>query len=532
MIEKEYQEYIATLTTSQANNFALLAKHAKISAEEKPELTLRILKQVNVLQSKHKVELLDKLEDKEFNNSKKEADEINAEGKYEQLKATFELRQLKNYVFLARQVKQASKQDPEVALLLLEDVEYLQQLQKDAIKREAKQKLLAEQKKAELANVESPIEQIKEATVPKNHLKQVYRSLFNWLVIVPFLCFVIYQVLIAAPRYESQAQVIVQQPDSMATMDTGMALLSGMGVPTGNSDTELVKAYIYSNDMLKYLDEKLDLRSHYSQTSIDYFSRIHADNTREELLEYYYQRVKVDIYEKSGVITIYAQGFDSVYTQKLAKTIVKRAEWYINSIGHQLANAQLGFIQNEHANIEARFSQAQTNLLNFQQQYKLLDPMAEGAAMQQITYTLEGQIAVKQTELKTIQAIMSAKAPQVRALKNELDALKAQLKSERSKLAQSGKEDLAVSELLAKFTDYKVKMELALQAYTSSQISLEKSRIEAYRQIKYLVIVENATLSESNKYPQILYNLALFFVVNVSIFAIGRIIFSVIKELK
>jgi len=89
-----------------------------------------------------------------------------------------------------------------------------------------------------------------------------------------------------------------------------------------------------------------------------------------------------------------------------------------------------------------------------------------------------------------------------------------------------------VSELLAKFTDYKVKMELALQAYTSSQISLEKSRIEAYRQIKYLVIVENATLSESNKYPQILYNLALFFVVNVSIFAIGRIIFSVIKELK
>ena len=51
MIEKEYQEYIATLTTSQANNFALLAKHAKISAEEKPELTLRILKQVNVLQS-------------------------------------------------------------------------------------------------------------------------------------------------------------------------------------------------------------------------------------------------------------------------------------------------------------------------------------------------------------------------------------------------------------------------------------------------------------------------------------------------
>lgn len=357
-------------------------------------------------------------------------------------------------------------------------------------------------------------------------------SSLMWFVILPSLLFALYQVFIATERFESQAQVIVQQPDAMATMDASMALLSGMGVPIGSSDTELVKAYIYSTDMVQYLNQELDLRGHYSQNFIDYFSAIHEDDTRDELLAYYQERVKVIINEKSGVISIYSQGFDSEYAQRLTNKIVKRAEWFINSIGHQLANAQLSFVQGEHATIEKKLAQAQTNLLNFQQKYNLLDPTAEGVAMQQITYTLEGQIAVKQTELKTIQTIMSAKAPQVLALQNELNALKEQLKSERNKLAQTGKGEISVSEVLAQFTDYKVKMELAIQAYTSSQISLEKSRIEAYRQIKYLIVVEKATLSEESKYPDVFYNISLFVLLFSLVFGIGKIVISTIQELK
>jgi len=363
-------------------------------------------------------------------------------------------------------------------------------------------------------------------------IKKLKHSSFMWLVVLPSLLFSIYQVFIATERFESQAQIIVQQPDSMATMDASMALLSGMGMPTGGSDTELVKAYIYSNDMVKYLNEELDLRGHYSQGFIDYFSAIHEDDTREELLAYYQDTIKVIINEKSGVISIYSQGFDSEYAQRLTNEIVKRSEWFINSIGHQLANAQLSFVQGEHETIKKQLAQAQSKLLNFQKKYNLLDPTAEGIAMQQITYTLEGQIAVKQTELKTSLAIMSTKAPQVLALQNELNALKAQLKSERNKLAQTGKDEMPVSELLAKFTDYKVKMELAIQAYTSSQISLEKSRIEAYRQIKYLIVVEKATLDQDSKYPDVFYNISLFVLLFSLVFGIGKIVLSTIQELK
>jgi capsular polysaccharide transport system permease protein len=197
-----------------------------------------------------------------------------------------------------------------------------------------------------------------------------------------------------------------------------------------------------------------------------------------------------------------------------------------------LAEAQLVFINGEHQLVENKLSEAQTNLLLFQQQYNLLDPTAEGMAMQQITYGLEGQIAAKEAELKTLSSIMSKASPQVLRANTELQALKEQLLVERSKLATDGTESVGVGEIMAQFTDLKIKMELALQAYTASQVSLDKSRIEAYKQMKFLIVVESATLPEDNRYPDTIYNITLFFILVSMVYAIGRIIILTIKELK
>lgn len=453
------------------------------------------------------------------------------EQRFLQLRDTLKPEEFNSIEFLKQKAEELKESDPKLSQRILVRVRNLEKQKKNKQVAVSAQPAAIEKKPVNVgASLESKTETA--AKVENQKWLTLFKSPFIVFVVIPSLLFSFYQLFIATERFESQAQIIVQQPDSMATMDAGMALLSGMGVPTGGSDTELVKAYIFSNDMVEYLNQELNLRSHYSQDFIDYFSRIHVDDTREELLKYYQERVKVIINEKSGVISVYSQGFDSEYAQQLTNKIVERAEWFINSIGHQLANAQLDFVQGEHENIENRLAQAQTDLLNFQQKYNLLDPTAEGAAMQQITYTIEGQIAVKQTELKTAKAVMSSKSPQVLAILNELNALKAQLKTERSKLAESGKEEMAVSELLAKFTDYKVKMELAIQAYTSSQISLEKSRIEAYRQIKYLIVVEQATMSEESKYPDVFYNISLFILLLSLVFGIGKIVISTIQELK
>lgn len=359
------------------------------------------------------------------------------------------------------------------------------------------------------------------------------------LLVVPFILFAFYQLVWAAPRFESRAQLIIQQPDGMATMDPSMALLSGLGVG-GNStaDTEIAKAYIHSQDMLNYLQQHNNLKEHY-QNGGDVFSRLSSNASIEDLLKYYIDHTTVEIDEDSGVLKILAQGFTPEFANTLTQTIVNRAEWYINSIGHQLADAQLKFIRLEHAKVEQRLRDAQKNTLAFQQKNNLLDPEAEGMALQQITYGLEGQIATKSAELKGLRSTMTEKAPQVVMLASELSALKTQLELERDRLStQQGTNSniknngTSVSEVLAQFSDLKIELELALKGYTSSEVSLDKARIEAYRQLKYLVVVESATLPQNNKYPATLYNILLFAVLQLMLFGIGKIVLATVKELR
>ncbi|XQF90906.1 hypothetical protein ACOBV8_06040 [Pseudoalteromonas espejiana] len=76
--------------------------------------------------------------------------------------------------------------------------------------------------------------------------------------------FAFYQLIWAAPRYESRAQLIIQQPDGMTTMDPSMAILSGLGVSfSSTADTEIAKAYIHSEDMLNYLQAHSNIQQHY-----------------------------------------------------------------------------------------------------------------------------------------------------------------------------------------------------------------------------------------------------------------------------
>ena len=382
---------------------------------------------------------------------------------------------------------------------------------------------------------------LKQVLNKQKYANAVKQRPFVLFVMVPLLLFTIYQVFLASPRYQSQSRLIVKEPDSMATMDASFALLSGFGMTNGNVDTELVKAFIQSNDMLTYLEDKLSVRVHFEGSHIDFFSRLGKDASQEDFLAFYNKHIKVEIDEKSQVITVYVQAFDQHFSYQMNREIVSRAEKYINEIGHYLAKEQLNFIQKEHAVIDNKLREAKSNLLSFQRQYNLLDPEAEGLALQQITYRLEAEVASKKAELSALRTSMSEDAPLVIQKTNQLRSLEIQLDNERGRLTQQKSlrekplddgRNLSVSEILSKFSEHKIDMELALNAYTSSQISLEKSRMEAYRQLKFLVTVETPTLPEEAKYPKVFYNISLFFVLNIMLFGMSRIIVATVIELR
>lgn len=365
-----------------------------------------------------------------------------------------------------------------------------------------------------------------------NKIKKIFfKSLFIY-VFFPWVVFSIYQVFISAPRYESQSKVIVKQPDGMSTMEPSMALLSGLGVNTTSSDIQLVKLFIESVDMVEYLDEKLQLSEHFDSEDLSYLSKLHSIKNIDDLYKVYSQFIKVEVDEASKALLIKSQAYDSDYSKQLNTAIVKHSEEFINSIGHQLAKSQLIFINKEHQLTEAKLQKAKSDLLRFQQKYDLLDPEAEGVAIQGIAYGLETRLTKSTIELKTLESIMSDTSPLVVSKKTELQALKEQINIERKRLSQSQtNKGHMLSGILSEYSNLKINLELSLKAYISSQISLEKSRVEAYRQLKHLVIIETPTQPVNNKYPETSYNILLALIILMMIFAITRIIISTIKEL-
>jgi capsular polysaccharide transport system permease protein len=475
------------------------------------------------------------------------------ENKIRELRATVTFEQWNDADYLLTRVEELKKTDLALAFRVIQRVRNL-------APTEANNKLLKKltaQALAKYPELATSVSKISSAQYPmiiriKRFVKMTlglsgqsklkkFRHPFVYFVVLPFLLVAFYQILLASPRYESQAQLIVKEPNGIATLDPAMAVMSGFGISNGNSDTELVKSYIHSNDMLTYLESELNIEQHFSNKRYDFISRLSANASREDQLAFFLDKVAIQIDDKSQIITIKAQAFESKVAELLNQAIFDRAEWYINEVGRNLAKEQLYFVQQEHALVQEKLRAAKSVLLDFQSRYNLLDPEAEGMALQQISYEIEGLIAAKKTELRALKTSMSDTAPLVMQARTQLDSLTQQLYKERNRLTdQSGMEgvassqenELGVGQILAKYSDYKIDLELALQSYTSSLISLEKSRIEAYRQLKYLVVVETPTVPEDATYPNITYNLTLMLVLQLMLFGVGKIILATVKEMR
>src|SRR6185503_4658605 len=126
----------------------------------------------------------------------------------------------------------------------------------------------------------------------------------------------LYWGLFAANRYVSEAHVVVENVQSPGGMSIELPSVLG-GSSAASKDLLLLRDYLLSADMLRVLDAKLDLRTHYS-SSYDFFSRMLAkDVSAEWFLRHHLRRVEVEYDDYAGLLIIRAQA----YTPKMAHAI-------------------------------------------------------------------------------------------------------------------------------------------------------------------------------------------------------------------
>lgn len=351
---------------------------------------------------------------------------------------------------------------------------------------------------------------------------------FFWVVAAWFVC-LLYYTLIASDRYAPEVQVYVKSV-KMQTPTELSALSALTGTVGTTPDIALLQSYLHSHDLLRVLDEKIGLKAHYQSDEADFLSRLSSRATEEDFLEYYRDHVQMELDEQSGILSVRAQAFSPEYALSLTQQLLMEGEAFINRVGQEIAVKEIRFIEGELERAREELQARQRDLLRFQSKYQMLSPQAEGEAFQQVMSGMRADLVRLKAEEKVLTSYLNEKAPEVVSVRARISAIEEQLEAEQSKLNLNGSGAKTLGEVNLDYKELELRLEFATQVYTSAFATLEQTRVDAYRKLKHLVVVQAATLPDEAAYPRRVYMLVTIFVFLTLAYAITALIVATVRE--
>jgi capsular polysaccharide transport system permease protein len=131
------------------------------------------------------------------------------------------------------------------------------------------------------------------------------------VVALPTLLAAIYYLLIASPRYVSEAQFIVRNAGQSTPSTLGSAL-QVVGIAPSQTDAFAVHQYIESRDALRELSRRYDLPAILGPRGVDAFSRYPRpweDRSNEGLHKGFQRFVTVGYDSTTGISTLRVEAF-------------------------------------------------------------------------------------------------------------------------------------------------------------------------------------------------------------------------------
>lgn len=340
---------------------------------------------------------------------------------------------------------------------------------------------------------------------------------------------VIYWAFVASDRYVSEAHVVIQRTDLSGgqTMEFS-SLFAGIG-DANRSDQVLFRDHLLSTDMLRKLDEKLDLRNHYADTSLDLISRLwRTDVPSEWFYKYYTRRVGVEFDEYSGVVVVRAQAFDPETAHAICTMLVEQGGAFMNGIAQQLAFGQVEFLERQVEDMNDRMMGARSALIDFQNESGLVSPEATTESIAGTVQAFEAKLAELRTQRSALQAYLVPDHPNIVQLNHIIRAVEQQVDEERAKIADTGGERLnAVTE---RYKRLELEAGFAEDMYRTALVALEKGRVEALRTIKKVTVIQTPTMPEDALQPRRLYNSVVFILTALFLAGVLQMLVAIVRD--
>ncbi len=359
-------------------------------------------------------------------------------------------------------------------------------------------------------------------------------SSFVLMVMAPLVAVIFYLTAIAEDQYISTAGFTVRSQENTGATDLlgGLANFAGS---TAASDSDILYAFIQSQEMVEAVDARIDLRSQYSRHwPQDWAFSIWPDATLEELIWYWQRIVGISYDSGSGLIEVQAVGFDAAISQAITQAIVDVSQIQINALNERAREDAMGYARIDLDEAVAQLKFAREELTKFRTRTRIVDPEADIQGRMGVMNNLQQQLAEALIEHDLLEGTVSEGDPRTRKSLQRIEVIRARIDSERQTFTSDNTDTGAVGEdypsLISEFESLTVDREYAEEAYRAALTALSVARDNATRQSRYLATYIKPTLAQESEYPRrpLLAGLTGFFLL--LIWSIATLIYYSIRD--
>lgn len=322
-------------------------------------------------------------------------------------------------------------------------------------------------------------------------------------VAVPSLASVAYYLFYASDQYVAEARFSVASSD-LPQIDS-LGAISGLAAASIVQDTQIVTNYIGSRAAIEAMQKIVDLNGAYTDERIDFISRFGKDKPVEKFIRYWQDMHSATIALPSGFVTLKVRAFSPREAYDIANAALKVSETLVNDMNKRVIDDTMRTAQQELERATQRLTRARLAVERARNSEGLLDANKAGDALVSLINEVKSSLLAMQQEYQTKSRFVSVNAPQLKVLKERIDATSRQIAELESRLTatrSSVPADATIAASITRFAELDLERQIAERLYAGAAASVELARVVADQRRIYLNAFVRPSLPEEPQYPR------------------------------
>lgn len=348
---------------------------------------------------------------------------------------------------------------------------------------------------------------------------------FVVIVVAPVLISAFYLWARAADQYASHLGFSVRTEESSSAIELlgGITELSG----SSSSDTDILFAYLTSQELVRKMDEAVDLRAIWSKVShtSDPIFAYDPPGTIEDLKDHWERKVTIVYDSGTGMLDLRILAFTPEDAHTIAQALLEECTAMINNLSAIAREDAVKYAREELEATVARVKESRRALTEFRNRTQIVDPAIDMQNQMGLLTTLQGQMAESLIDLDLLQDTTRENDPRILQTQRRIEVIQERIDAERRKLGLGGGavEGEVFANLVGEYETLIVDREFTERSYTAALAAYDAAQAESRKQSRYLAAHVRPTLAEQPEYPErlkIVLLLALFTTLGWAIFVL------------